>query len=123
MIGLLLSPVGRWVLGALAAAALAFGLYFWVDGRAYDRAALEYTLKIERIHAEYKDAADKEASRQRQANEEAKRREALRIAEMQAQNQSLQEQIEELEREASQDPDAGKPVLGAPSVRRINKVR
>lgn len=123
MMALLLSPVGRWIIGALAAAVVALGLLFWADGRGYDRAALEYTLKIERIHAEYKDAADKEASRQRHANEEAKRREALRIAEMQAQNQSLQEQIEELEREASQDPDAGKPVLGAPSVRRIDKIR
>lgn len=121
MIGL--SKPAGYLLGALAAV---FGLWFIysaIEGRGYDRAALEYTLKIERIHAEYKDAADKEDARQRQANEEAKRREALRIAEMQAQNQSLQEQIEELEHEASQDPDAGKPVLGAPSVRRIDKIR
>lgn len=123
MIALLLSPVGRWVATALAVAAVLLGLFFWIDGRAYDRAAMEYTLKIERIHAEYKDAADQEAERQRLANDLAKQREALRIAKMQADNQSLQEQIEELEREASQDPDAGKPVLGAPSVRRINKVR
>lgn len=123
MMAVLLSPVGRWIVGALAAGAVALGLLFWADGRGYDRAALEHTLKIERIHADYKDAADKEDLRQRQANDEAKRREALRIAAMQAENQSLQEQIEELEREASQDPDAGKPVLSAPSVRRINKVR
>lgn len=123
MIALLLSPVGRWVAGALAVAAVLLGLLFWIDGRAYDRAAMEYTLKIERIHAEYKDAADQETERQRLANDLAKQREAIRIAKMQADNQSLQEQIEELEREASQDPDAGKPVLGAPSVRRINKVR
>ncbi|MDX1035474.1 hypothetical protein GOL82_30705 [Sinorhizobium medicae] len=67
--------------------------------------------------------ADKEAARQRLANDLAKQREAQRITKMQAENKSLQEQIEELEREASQDPDAGKPVLGAPSVQRINKVR
>ncbi len=123
MIAFLLSPVGRWVATALAAAAVLLGLFFWIDGRAYDRAAMEYTLKIERIHAEYKDASDKEAERQRLANDLAKQREALRVAQMQVDNQSLQEQIEELEREASQDPDAGKPVLGTPSVRRINKVR
>ena len=38
-------------------------------------------------------------------------------------NQSLQNQIEELQREADEDPDAGKPALGASSVHRINQVR
>ena len=110
-------------MGALAAVVAIWAAYTYVDNKGYRRATMEYTLKIERIHAEYKDAADKEAERQRLANDLAKHREALRIANMQADNQSLQEQIEELEREASQDPDAGKPVLGAPSVRRINNVR
>lgn len=41
---------------------------------------------------------------------------------MQAANDSLQLQIEELESEASEDPDAGRAALGAASVRRINKV-
>jgi len=119
MIALLLRPAAKW----LAAALVLVAAYFWIDGRGYDRAVMEYTLKIERIHAEYKDAADKESERQAVANDLAKQREALRIAQMQAENQSLQDQIEELEREASQDPDAGKPVLGAPSVRRINQIR
>ncbi|WP_455918863.1 hypothetical protein [Ensifer canadensis] len=123
MIALLAAPAARYLLGALAAFVALWAVYTYVDHKGYQRAAMEYTLKIERIHAEYKDAADQETERQRLANDLSKQREALRIAKMQADNQSLQEQIEELEREASQDPDAGKPVLGAPSVRRINKVR
>ncbi len=123
MIALLAAPAARYLLGALATFVALLAVYTYVDHNGYRRAAMEYTLKIERIHAEYKDAADKETDRQRLANDLAKQREALRIAKMQADNQSLLEQIEELEREASQDPDAGKPVLGAPSVRRVNKVR
>ncbi|RVL37971.1 hypothetical protein [Sinorhizobium meliloti] len=123
MIAILASPLARYLLGASAALFALWLVYNVIDNRGYQRAATEYTLKIERIHAEYKDVADKEAARQRLANDLAKQREAQRIAKMQAENKSLHEQIEELEREASQDPDAGKPVLGAPSVQRINKVR
>lgn len=59
------------------------GALFWSDNRGYQRAAMEYTLKIERIHAEYKDAAEKEAERQAAANSAAKQREAARIAQHQ----------------------------------------
>lgn len=119
MIAALASPVARWALGAL----ILIAAYFWIDGRGYDRAASEYAAKIAVIHAGYAAAASAETERQNAANNAAKAREATRIAEMQAANNSLQSQIEELEREASEDPDAGKPALGASSVRRINKVR
>lgn len=119
MIALLLHPAARYVLGALALIAA----YFWIDGRGYDRAASEYKARIAVIHASYKAAEVAETERQATANNAAKAREAARIAEMQAANESLQSQIEELEREASEDPDAGRAALGASSVRRINKVR
>ncbi|UFS82022.1 MULTISPECIES: hypothetical protein [Rhizobium] len=69
------------------------------------------------------EARDKEASRQDAANNAAKAREAARIAQMQAENETLEKKIEELQREADQDHDAGRIVLGAPSVRRINQIR
>lgn len=119
MIATLLSPTARYVLGALVLIAA----YFWIDGRGYDRAAMEYKAQIAVIHAAYKAAEVAETERQAAANSAAKAREAERIAKMQAANDSLQLQIEELEREASQDPDAGRAALGASSVQRINKVR
>ncbi|NKJ03153.1 hypothetical protein FHT29_000098 [Rhizobium sp. SG741] len=42
---------------------------------------------------------------------------------MQADNDTLQSKIEELQREASQDPNAGRPALGASSVLRVNQIR
>lgn len=119
MIALLLHPAARYILAALALVAA----YFWIDSRGYDRAASKYTAEIATIHASYAAAANAETERQVAASNAAKAREAQRIAEMQAANNSLQSQIEELEREASQDPDAGRAALGATSVQRINKVR
>ena len=119
MIAALASPAARYILAALTLVAA----YFWIDGHGYDRAAVKYTAEIASIHAAYKAAANAETERQVAANNAAKAREAQRIAEMQAANDSLQSQIEELEREASEDPDAGRAALGAASVRRINKVR
>ncbi|MDK4727482.1 hypothetical protein [Rhizobium phaseoli] len=123
MIAFLLSPVGRWTVGTLAAILLLFGAYAYVDHRGYARAEAHYKAVIAAEHAAAVTARDAETERQAAANNAAKAREAERIAEMQAANESLNQKIEELQREASQDPDAGRVVLGAPSVRRVNKVR
>lgn len=95
--------------GALALAGLLLLAANAVYNRGYDAAAVT--------------AANAEIERQEAANNAAKAREAARIVQMQAENETLEKKIEELQREADQDPDAGRVVLGAPSVRRINQIR
>ena len=123
MIAFLLSPVGRWLAGALAASALLLAAYAYVDHRGYSRAEVHYKAEIADLKAAAVTARDAEIERQAAANNAAKAREAARIADMQAEADNLHSRIEELQREASQDPDAGRTALGAASVQRINKVR
>lgn len=109
-------------------AALAVGLAIWwgvstIYGNGYDAAATKYKAEIAELKAAAVTAREAELERQAAANDAAKAREAARIAEMQTQAEQLAKQIEELQREASQDPDAGRTALGATSVQRINKVR
>ncbi|MBY3543685.1 hypothetical protein HFN71_28805 [Rhizobium laguerreae] len=123
MIAFLLSPVGRWIAGGLAALALLLAAYAYVDHRGYARAEVHYKGVIAAEHAAAATARNDEVERQAARQNEAKAREAERIAAMQAEADQLTKQIEELQREASEDPDAGRTALGATSVRRINKVR
>jgi hypothetical protein len=110
------SELAAWAVIALLVASAFGGTYALADHRGYGRAANQYEAKNAQ-------AALDELHRQSAANDAAKAAEAAAIAEMQAANQSLQNQIEELQREADQDPDADKPALGSSSVRRINKIR
>ena len=123
MIAFLSTSLGRWIAGALVAVLTLAGVYFVADHRGYQRAATAYTDQIEQMKAEAATARAAEIERQDAANNAAKQAEAQRIAQMQADADALQTQIEELQREAHQDPDAGKPALGASGVQRINKVR
>ncbi|MBX4992883.1 regulator of protease activity HflC (stomatin/prohibitin superfamily) [Rhizobium binae] len=123
MIAFFLSPIGRRLAGALAALALLLAAYAHIDHRGYARAEAHYKGVIAAEHAAAADAAIAETERQAAANNAAKAREAERIAQMQAENESLELNIKELEREADEDPSADVPVLGAPGVQRINKVR
>ncbi|MGO6684183.1 hypothetical protein [Rhizobium leguminosarum] len=123
MIAFLLSPVGRWLAGALAALALLLAAYAYVDHNGYARAEVYYKGVIAAEHAAAVTARDAEVERQAARQNESKAREAARIADMQAEADQLAKQIEELQREASEDPDAGRTAIGAPSVQRINKVR
>ncbi|MGZ2429572.1 hypothetical protein [Rhizobium redzepovicii] len=123
MMALLFSPIGRRILAALAALALLLAAYAYVDHRGYARAEAHYKGVIAAEHAAAAGAAIAETERQAAANNAAKAREAARIAEIQAETESLNKKIEELQREADEDPSADVPVLGAPSVRRVNKVR
>ncbi|MBB4272806.1 hypothetical protein [Rhizobium mongolense] len=122
--------VDKWLVSAVGALALA-GLVFFAANTAYDRiynsgyqtAAVKFTAQISEMKRQAIEAAAAETERQDAANNAAKEREAARIAADAAVTEQLEKRIEELQREADQDPDAGKPVLGAPSVRRINKIR
>ncbi|WP_459456369.1 hypothetical protein [Rhizobium sp. No.120] len=117
------TSIGRWIVGALLSVLALVGVYFVADHRGYQRAETAYTAQIEQMKADAATARANEIERQDAANNAAKQAEAARIAQMQADADALQTQIEELQREAHQDPDAGKPALGASGVQRINKVR
>lgn len=117
------SELAAWAVVALLATGAVGAAYLYVDHHGYERAATEYKATIAQMKADAAQARADEIERQDAANNAAKATEAQRIAEMQADNQSLQDQIKELRNEAHQDPDAGKPALRAPSVQRVNKVR
>jgi len=123
MIAFLSTSLGRWIAGAIVSALMLPGVYFVADHRGYQRAAAAYTAQIEQMKAEAATARAAEIERQNAANNAAKQAEAQRIAQMQADADALQTQIEELQREAHQDPDAGKPAIGTSGVQRINKIR
>lgn len=118
-----LSKPAFYLYGLIAAVLLLWGVHTHVYNSGYDDAVLVKDAEIAELKRAATEARNAEVERQDAANNAAKLREAQRIAEMQAENELLQSQIEELGREADQDPDAGRVVLGAPSVQRINKIR
>jgi uncharacterized protein HemX len=120
---MLATPGGRFLAGLLVALLLSVGAYVYGDHRGYARAATTYTAQIAQQQADLATARAAEIERQTAVNDAAKAAEARGIAKMQADNQSLQDQIQELQREADQDPGADKPALGSSSVQRVNKIR
>ncbi|QPB21758.1 hypothetical protein [Rhizobium sp. 007] len=100
-----------------------YKVYDGIYDRGYGAASAKFTAEIAEMKRQAADARTAEIERQDAANNAAKEREAARIAADAAITEQLEKRIEELQREADQDPDAGKPVLGAPSVRRINQIR
>ena len=120
---LIFSKPTAYLLAALVAIAALWGVYAYVDHQGYQRAAVEYQARYDKLVSEYNDARAKEIMRQVMANNAAKALEAARIAELQAANSELETRIKELADEADKDPDAGRAALGASSVQRINKVR
>ena len=122
--------VDKWLVSVVAIV-IAAGLVLWAANSAYSRiydsgyqaAAVKYEAQIAAEHAAAVTAALAETERQDAANNAAKAREAARIAEIEAENQSLEDKIKELQREASEDPDAGRTAISAPGVRRVNTVR
>jgi hypothetical protein len=123
MIAFLFSPIGRWMIGGLAAFALLASAYAYVDHKGYQRAAGVYEQRIAADAAKRLEADLNEQRRQIIANNAAKKREAEAIAALEAEEARNLELRKELRREAEQDPDRDRVVLGAPSVRRINKIR
>ncbi|TWF46428.1 hypothetical protein [Neorhizobium alkalisoli] len=123
MIAVLTSKVGGYLLAGIAAILLAWWAYSHVYDTGYSAAKTHYAAVIAQMKADAETAKADEIERQDTVNDAAKASEVRRIAAMQAANEQLQSKIEELEREADEDPDAAKPVLGAASVRRVNSIR
>lgn len=123
MIALLLSPVGRWLAAAVAAFALLVGAYTYVDHKGYQRAAAHYEQRIAATAAALAEADANEQRRQTIANNAAKAREAAAIAALDVAESENEELRRRLASEAQQDPDAGRPAVGAGGVRRINQIR
>ncbi|MGR9420678.1 hypothetical protein [Rhizobium leguminosarum] len=123
MIKLLTSKTTGYVYAGIAVCLLAWWGYTHIYNNGYAAAESHYTAVIAAEHAAAATARNDEVERQAARQNESKAREAARIAEMQAETESLNQKIEELQREASEDPDAGRTAIGAPSVQRINKVR
>lgn len=123
MIAFFMSKAGQYVLGALAALALLWGAYTYVDHQGYHRAAVEYQARIDKIRTDLATAKITEIERQDAANSIAKAREAERIAQLDRQTIELENLREEQTNAASQDTDRDEPALGAPGVQRINKFR
>jgi len=123
MIAFIMSKAGAYVLGAMAALALLWGAYTYVDHQGYQRAAGEYQAKIDKINAGLVTAKVAEVERQDAANNAAKAREAERIAQLDQQAIEIENLRKEQADAASQDPDRDKPALSSFGVQRINKFR
>lgn len=110
-------------IGALAVVVAVLGYGAYKDGQGYDRAETEYLLKIEEIKSEQALVALAETERQLAANEAAKRREAELLAQLQQQNDDLDQLLKEQSLEADKDADAGTGGINASSVRRLNQIQ
>ena len=123
MIALLTSRVGMYALIVLAAIALAWGAYTYVERQGYQRGVVEWQAKYDRLVTDYAEAKAAEIERLMAANNAAKAREAQRIAHLERENEELEKLMKEQAIAAEQDPDRDRVGLGAPSVQRLNKIR
>lgn len=123
MMALILSKTGHYVLAWIAAVALAWAAYAYVDHKGYQRAEAHYTAVIAKDRAERAEADANEQRRQTIANNAAKRREAEAIAALDAKEAEEIENRKRQRDEAAQDPDAGRIAIGSDGVQRLNSIR
>jgi len=112
-----------YILIAVAAVAIALGYGHYKDGQGYDRAAAEYTIKIQDIKLDLTSKHNAEIERIDKANNTAKQKEAEIIAQLEQDKTNLDNLVKELQLESEQDPTSNNDSLGASSVQRINRVR
>lgn len=117
-----LIPYGKPIAAALLGLAIAFAST-WLYSKGYSSAEAKWSVKYNNRENELIRKAMDEQSRQRAANEAAKKVEAERIAMIRAENQALEERIKELEHEADNDPDADRIGVSDGSRMRIDSVR
>lgn len=116
----------RLILIGVVSLAICLGAW-WIHHTIYtsgfNDATAAWSAKYDKREADLIEKADKERSRQIIANNEAKKAEAERIAQLEAENTALENNIRKLEDEAALDPDADKPSLSPAGRLRINSVR
>lgn len=123
MIALLTSRLAGYLYIAVAAGLLAWWGYNHIYDNGYKAAEAHYTAIIAEEHEALLQADLNEQRRQMIANNAAKKREAEALAALEVEEAKNLELRKELRREAEQDPDRDRVVLGASSVQRINKIR
>ena len=121
-LSLLTGPYVKLILiGAVIVSMGLLGVFIYNKGDASSE--LKWSAKYTERENELLAKALAERFRQAQANIVAKKAEAARIAEMQTENQKLEDLIKELSDEADKDPAANNKCLSPDSQLRINKVR
>lgn len=117
-----LIPYGKAI--AVAVILSLFGLYSYsLYNKGYHSAETKWTAKYTAREADLIEKADKERNRQLVANEMAKKAEAIRIAQLEAENQALEDLIRKQSDEAEQDPDANRNGVSDGSRMRIDAIR
>ena len=108
--------------GFVLAGTVALGLISLIYGLGYHHARGTWQARYEARENALRVEAAAETARQQSANDAAKAAEAENLLKLAAFNETLNTQIEELSREADNDPDRDRFCLSAGSVQRINKI-
>ena len=111
--------------GIIRTAAIVLTIFagWWLYSVGKGVAAAEWSAKYEMLRADYSRRVNEELVRQEEAALAAKRHEAILLSAMEAENRKLQDTIEDLLHEATDDPDAGRVCLSPGGRMRINRVR
>lgn len=115
---LIMYVVGAILVGML----IAYG-YNKIYQSGYDKATLEWSIKLEKFKTDLQAKTIEEVERRDKINNQVKKREAETIAELQEELGQLQKTLKEQAIEASKDPDSDTKSLNDSSVMRINKIR
>lgn len=112
MIAFLLSPLGRWIGGAVLVVALCAGIWFHGRSAGHDSASQKY-----------EQAMAEERARQQRIADEALAEANKRALELIRRNHDLQMKLKDLANEADDDPDADRPAISPDGVLRLNRIR
>ncbi|HEY7824255.1 MAG TPA: hypothetical protein VIG24_15540 [Acidimicrobiia bacterium] len=105
-----------WQIWAALAVAAVLGVSAWIiNDRAFSRGFAE-------AERQWEQQVQEELERQQAANDAALRAAREEIERLNEARRVRDATIERLNREAREDPNAGRPALGADSVRRLNSV-
>ena len=110
--GVVVARILPYVLGML----LLVAAYLYIRWDAYNEGVEDTTAKYEELIRE-------ERQRVLEANSEALENARSRISELRGLLSERDAEVLELQRQASEDPNADRPAIGSGSVQRLNRVR
>lgn len=122
MPNLLTSIGGGWIPYALVVA-IALGLFGYGHYLGSSSATATWQAKYSQLQAGYSSAALAEGTRQAAANNDAKQREAERIATIEAQSAAIQNLQRKLDDEQDNDPTASPDCINDAGRMRLNQIR